>query len=263
MTKNNRLSGMVMLLTVAAIALAGCSGRETPMPSGNGSDYRQIALEFTQFLAAREYPKAYALTSQEYRLRTSAEQLQAHFETIVPTDWGQGVFPFAQQQLVGHARRDDAGADAPEMCAATRAVRMVVGNDDLADRLGGELADLRTAQRGAAADAAVRHRYAGASLLRAPAHRRGRHSRLCGEGRDHRHAASGDDRRGGARQKPASPERDALHHVDGAQGIPHPDGVQVAPFAPRSAIGGFPAVFSRGRVTRHFGQPGRETCATK
>lgn len=88
MTKNNRLSGMVMLLTVAAIALAGCSGRETPMPSGNGSDYRQIALEFTQFLAAREYPKAYALTSQEYRLRTSAEQLQAYFETIVPTDWG-------------------------------------------------------------------------------------------------------------------------------------------------------------------------------
>jgi hypothetical protein len=45
MTKNNRLSGMVMLLTVAAIALAGCSGREAQMPSGNGSDYRQIARD--------------------------------------------------------------------------------------------------------------------------------------------------------------------------------------------------------------------------
>lgn len=58
------------------------------MPSGETSGYQQIAREFTKLLAAREYPKAYAMTSQEYRKRTTAEQLRTAFETIVPTDWG-------------------------------------------------------------------------------------------------------------------------------------------------------------------------------
>ncbi len=58
------------------------------MASGNTFDYRQTALEFTRSLAAREYPKAYAMTSQEYRKRTTAEQLQTAFETLVPADWG-------------------------------------------------------------------------------------------------------------------------------------------------------------------------------
>lgn len=58
------------------------------MPSGNTPDYRQIALEFARALAAREYPKAYAMTSQGYRGKNTVDQLRTGFETIVPTDWG-------------------------------------------------------------------------------------------------------------------------------------------------------------------------------
>jgi len=58
------------------------------MPSGNSSDYRQIALEFAKALASREYTKAYAMTSLGYRQKTTVDQLRTGFETIVPTDWG-------------------------------------------------------------------------------------------------------------------------------------------------------------------------------
>lgn len=58
------------------------------MPSMNTSDYRQVALEFANSLAVREYSKAYAMTAQEFRKRTTAEQLRTAFESIVPTDWG-------------------------------------------------------------------------------------------------------------------------------------------------------------------------------
>ena len=58
------------------------------MLSGNTSDYRQIALEFTKCLAAREYPNAYAMTSQEYSQRNTLDQLRTAFEAIVPADWG-------------------------------------------------------------------------------------------------------------------------------------------------------------------------------
>ena len=57
-------------------------------PSPNGSDFQQAALEFVNSLAQRNYSKAYAMTGQEYRSRTTTEQLQAAFETIVPMDWG-------------------------------------------------------------------------------------------------------------------------------------------------------------------------------
>jgi hypothetical protein len=39
-------------------------------------------------LAARDYPKAYAMTAQEYCRRTNLEHLRTAFETIVPADWG-------------------------------------------------------------------------------------------------------------------------------------------------------------------------------
>ena len=51
------------------------------------SDYQQLALKFAELLAAREYAKAYTMTSQEYRERTTDEQLRIAFEAIVPTDW--------------------------------------------------------------------------------------------------------------------------------------------------------------------------------
>jgi hypothetical protein len=77
-----------VILFLAAIVLAGCSKEESKMPSGNTSDYRQIALEFAESLAAREYPKAYAMTSQGYRQGNTVDQLRTGFEAIVPTDWG-------------------------------------------------------------------------------------------------------------------------------------------------------------------------------
>ena len=58
------------------------------MSSGNTSDYRKVALAFTKLLALRDYLPAYTMTSQEYRNKATMEQMQASFETIVPTDWG-------------------------------------------------------------------------------------------------------------------------------------------------------------------------------
>lgn len=87
MTKN-ALAIFSVILCGAAIVFAGCS-KETPqMPSGNTPDYRRIALEFARSLAARDYSKAYAMTSQEYREKNTLTQLRSGFETIVPTDWG-------------------------------------------------------------------------------------------------------------------------------------------------------------------------------
>lgn len=77
-----------VILFLAAIVLAGCSQGESKMPSGNTSDYRRIALEFAELLAAREYPKAYAMTSKGYRQNNTVDQVRAGFEAIVPTDWG-------------------------------------------------------------------------------------------------------------------------------------------------------------------------------
>jgi hypothetical protein len=88
MTKNTCSFIMFVSLFVAAMAFAACSKEEPKMSSGNTSDYQQVALEFAKSLAAREYPKAFAMTSQEYRKRNTVDQLQAGFEAIVPTDWG-------------------------------------------------------------------------------------------------------------------------------------------------------------------------------
>ena len=58
------------------------------MASINTSNYRKTALEFAKSLAAREYPKAYAMTSQRYQQNNTVDQLRIGFETIVPIDWG-------------------------------------------------------------------------------------------------------------------------------------------------------------------------------
>jgi hypothetical protein len=75
-------------LLATAISFAGCSNEESKVEPGSTSDYAAIALEFAEEMAARQYAKAYAMTTQEYRKGTSVEQLQAAFETIVPIDWG-------------------------------------------------------------------------------------------------------------------------------------------------------------------------------
>jgi hypothetical protein len=73
---------------VAAIVTVGCSREEPAMPSGHPTEYKQIALEFARSLAAREYPRAYAMTSHGYRQKSTVDDLRTGFEAIVPTDWG-------------------------------------------------------------------------------------------------------------------------------------------------------------------------------
>ena len=58
------------------------------MPSRDTADYGQIALEFARSLAAREYPKAYAMMSHGCRQNRTLDELRIGFEAIVPTDWG-------------------------------------------------------------------------------------------------------------------------------------------------------------------------------
>lgn len=58
------------------------------MPSRDTADFRQVALEFARSLAAREYPKAYAMTSHGYRQNRTVDELRTGFEAIVPLDWG-------------------------------------------------------------------------------------------------------------------------------------------------------------------------------
>jgi hypothetical protein len=50
-------------------------------------DYRAVAIGFTNALTTRNYTAAYAMTSKDYRGTTSAAEMQAAFESIVPTDW--------------------------------------------------------------------------------------------------------------------------------------------------------------------------------
>src|SRR5262249_9159195 len=67
----------------------------TPRETGSSSLHEaaaghviRIALCFTQSLAARDYPKAYAMTSEDYRRSHPVEQLRGAFEAIGPIDWG-------------------------------------------------------------------------------------------------------------------------------------------------------------------------------
>ena len=92
------LSSFWVIFIVAAIASVGCSREEPTMPAGS-TDYKQTALEFARSLAAREYPKAYAMMSQGYRQKSTVDELRMGFEAIVPTDWG-AIGPIAVGQTM-------------------------------------------------------------------------------------------------------------------------------------------------------------------
>ena len=68
----------------AALAFVACS-REGPEVSP-GTDFRKVALEFAQSLAARDYGKAHAMMCDARRKRVTVDQLRAAFEAIVPAD---------------------------------------------------------------------------------------------------------------------------------------------------------------------------------
>jgi len=52
------------------------------------SEYKQLALNFTNTLAERHFAQAYAMTAATYKKQFSQTQLQAEFERIVPSDFG-------------------------------------------------------------------------------------------------------------------------------------------------------------------------------
>jgi hypothetical protein len=56
------------------------------MPAAHLQDYPGVALSFVQALAGRDYPAAYAMTSGEYRRRTTMADMQSAFEAIVPAN---------------------------------------------------------------------------------------------------------------------------------------------------------------------------------
>lgn len=72
-------------ILVAGVALLGCSPGE---PDARAAEFRRVALEFAQALAARDYPKAHAMMSAALRARMTVDQLRDSFERIVPLDWG-------------------------------------------------------------------------------------------------------------------------------------------------------------------------------
>ena len=84
----NRSLFSAIIVSGVTILLACSSNDETRSRPTNPPDYRKTALEFVTALAERDYPKAYAMTAQNYRTRTTVENLRIAFETIVPTDWG-------------------------------------------------------------------------------------------------------------------------------------------------------------------------------
>ena len=77
-----------LVVVVIAGATKGCSEQEASMPEASSIDFKEVALQFTKALTDRDYLKAYAMMSTEYRNQANVDQLQSEFEAIVPPDWG-------------------------------------------------------------------------------------------------------------------------------------------------------------------------------
>jgi hypothetical protein len=86
---------------LVVITLVACSKEEPRLSSANTTDFRQVALLFAKALSAREYPIAYAMTSEQFRRNHTAEDLKAQFEAIVPPDWG-AIGPIEVGQTMTH-----------------------------------------------------------------------------------------------------------------------------------------------------------------
>jgi hypothetical protein len=69
---------------ILLVALAAC-GRQ-PASSSASAD-TTLPLQFTKALVARDYARAYAMTSQDYQRRVALETMRKSFEAIVPPGW--------------------------------------------------------------------------------------------------------------------------------------------------------------------------------
>lgn len=84
--RSSAMRSFARTVLAAAVPLTGCAKEGPEVPPG--TDFRKAALDFAQALAARDYAKAHALTSEAYRKRTTVEGLRTAFEAIVPPDFG-------------------------------------------------------------------------------------------------------------------------------------------------------------------------------
>ena len=50
---------------------------------------KALALDFARALAARDYTRAHAMLGSGARARLSESTLRAHFEAMIPLDWGE------------------------------------------------------------------------------------------------------------------------------------------------------------------------------
>jgi hypothetical protein len=77
-----------ILTLILAILIIGRLNEEEIMTTKHNANFKEIAMQFAKLLANRNYSDAYEMTTQEYRKRNSLEQIQEHFEAIIPMDWG-------------------------------------------------------------------------------------------------------------------------------------------------------------------------------
>jgi hypothetical protein len=81
------MSSWIHAILIVALC-AGCSMLESPMAGPGALGPREVAIQFTKALADRNYVRAPAMTSRNYKKRVSIEQMRTAFEAIVPTNWG-------------------------------------------------------------------------------------------------------------------------------------------------------------------------------
>jgi hypothetical protein len=88
---HSRPCASVLLLGVtigsAGAVVTSCE-RVEPGLTRTSEQPDSVALRFANALANRDYAAAHALTSRDYRQRTSVEELRAAFEAVVPPDVG-------------------------------------------------------------------------------------------------------------------------------------------------------------------------------
>ena len=75
-----------IVCTAVFILIISCSQQGTTMSLQNA---KQLALQFSNAMASRDYLRAYDLTAGSFRQNYSQQDLQSSFEDIVPVDWGE------------------------------------------------------------------------------------------------------------------------------------------------------------------------------
>jgi hypothetical protein len=79
----------VSFLWVIFLLMSGCGSAPSTKPGVSVGEFSAAAKEFTRALCAREYDRAYEMTSARFRQGSDRDKLKTDFEAIVPLDWGE------------------------------------------------------------------------------------------------------------------------------------------------------------------------------